>query len=124
MRLIFPALPIAAFTFCVLLSTPCQAFRIYRFVNYPLIQEGHTLDGTITVTDDAPVDSFLDTDEILDREWTVAGPNNDPQNSPIPGTIPGNYGRPPHCNLTGNDRVALACWIRICKLAVETVGPV
>ena len=43
MRLIFPALPVAAFTTCMLLSTPCQAVRIYRFVNYPLIQGGHTL---------------------------------------------------------------------------------
>ena len=51
------------------------AERIYHFVDYPLLQAGHTLQGTITTTDDAPSDAILETEEILAWQWSVMGPN-------------------------------------------------
>ena len=49
-----------------------DAARIYRLVDYPDLQNGHTLSGTITTTDDAPDDGLLDLAEILDWEWEVS----------------------------------------------------
>lgn len=52
-----------------------HAARIYSLVDYPDLQNGHTLSGTITTTDDAPDDGLLVTEEILDWEWDIDGPN-------------------------------------------------
>ena len=64
--------------FAVVLLDPgfAHAARIYQLVNYPALQEGHTLAGTITTTDDAPDDSVLEAAEILHWQWTITGPNN------------------------------------------------
>jgi PEP-CTERM motif len=56
-------------------AAPCGAARIYNLVNYSADQDGHSLSGTITTTDDAPLDSLLETAEILDWQWRVAGAN-------------------------------------------------
>jgi hypothetical protein len=52
----------------------CDAARVYQFVDYPADQEGYSLTGTITTTDDAPLDSILDAAEILDWQWSITGP--------------------------------------------------
>jgi hypothetical protein len=52
----------------------CDAARVYQFVDYPADQEAYSLTGTITTTDDAPLDSILDTAEILDWQWSITGP--------------------------------------------------
>ena len=58
---------------CLGSNTPIShAARIYNIVDYPSLQEGHTLSGTITTTDDAPDDGLLATEEILDWEWEVS----------------------------------------------------
>src|SRR5262245_31502657 len=54
---------------------PCHAARVYQVVNYPLEQFGHTINGTITTTDDAPLDSILQATEILDWQWSITGPH-------------------------------------------------
>jgi hypothetical protein len=56
------------------LVADCNAARVYQIIDYPLLQEGHTLTGTITTTDDAPLDSLLQTDEILAWQWSIMGP--------------------------------------------------
>ena len=53
-----------------------HAARIYELVNYPDLQSGHTLSGTITTTDDAPDDGLLETEEIRDWEWMISGQTN------------------------------------------------
>jgi len=60
--------------FC--LATSADAARIYQLVNYPDLQNGHTLSGTITTTDDAPDDSLLEEHEVLAWQWDITGPNN------------------------------------------------
>jgi hypothetical protein len=68
---------VALFAVTLLLSPgSSKAARIYSLVNYPDLQNGHTLSGTITTTDDAPDDGLLDLAEILDWEWSVTGPND------------------------------------------------
>ena len=68
---------IVCLLFVVVLLCPSSshAARIYNIIDYPLLQEGHTLTGTITTTDDAPLDSMLDVAEILDWQWSITGPN-------------------------------------------------
>ena len=65
--------PVVALFVVTLLLSPgsSKAARIYSLVNYPDLQNGHTLKGTITTTDDAPEDGLLDVAEILDWEWEV-----------------------------------------------------
>jgi hypothetical protein len=60
---------------------PCHADRVYQLVDYPANQNGHTLSGTITTTDDAPNDSLLDLSEILSWQWSITGPNTFAANS-------------------------------------------
>ena len=62
--------------FLAALSGPASAARIYQLVNYPDLQNGHTLTGTITTTDDAPDDGLLVAAEILGWEWSVSGANS------------------------------------------------
>ena len=67
-----------AFAALLVLSTcsgTVDAARIYSLVDYPDLQNGHTLTGTITVTDDAPDDGLLSLPEIVDWHWLVTGPN-------------------------------------------------
>ena len=52
-------------------TTPASAARIYNIVDYPDLQNGHTVTGTITTSDGAPDDGLLDIAEILDWEWEV-----------------------------------------------------
>jgi hypothetical protein len=56
------------------IALPCSAARVYQLVNYPPDQDGYSLAGTITTTDQAPLDSILDVAEILDWQWSAAGP--------------------------------------------------
>jgi hypothetical protein len=56
-----------------LVAAPCHAARVYQFVDYPAFQNGYTLSGTITTTDTAPLDSILDTAEILNWQFDIAG---------------------------------------------------
>jgi hypothetical protein len=60
---------------------PCHADHVYQLVDYPANQEGHTLNGTITTTNDAPNDSILDVAEILSWQWSISGPNSFAANS-------------------------------------------
>jgi hypothetical protein len=62
-------------------SLPSRADRVYQLVDYPANQEGHTLNGTITTTNDAPNDSVLDLAEILNWQWSVSGANSFAANS-------------------------------------------
>jgi len=55
-----------------LLPDKCDAAHIYNLVDYPDLQNGHTVTGTITTTDDAPDDGLLDIAEVLDWEWEVS----------------------------------------------------
>jgi hypothetical protein len=55
------------------IAASCSAQRVYQFVDYPVYQHGHTLTGTITTTDDAPLDSILDEAEILDWHINITG---------------------------------------------------
>jgi hypothetical protein len=69
---------------CSLLLLTCataRADRVYKLVDYPANQMGHTLNGTITTTDDAPNDSLLDMAEILSWQWNISGPNSFAANS-------------------------------------------
>jgi hypothetical protein len=68
---------------CLFLATclPSRADRVYQLVDYPANQNGHTLNGTITTTDDAPNDSLLDVAEILSWQWGISGPNSFAANS-------------------------------------------
>ena len=50
--------------------------RTYELQNYPTEQGGHTLSGFVTTTDDAADDGLLMVDEIVDWEFSVAGPNS------------------------------------------------
>lgn len=56
-------------------GVPAHAERVYHLVDYPALQNGHTLSGTITTTDDAPADGILKTAEILDWHWSITGQN-------------------------------------------------
>ena len=60
----------------LLMSTPANAARIYNIVDYPDLQNGHSLSGTITTTDEAPDDGLLQEEEILDWEWEISGDNS------------------------------------------------
>jgi hypothetical protein len=55
-------------------ASPCIAARVYQLVDYPADQDGNSLSGTITTTDSAPLDSILDTAEILEWQWSITGP--------------------------------------------------
>jgi hypothetical protein len=56
---------------------PCaQADRVYALVDYPAYQNGHALRGSITTTDDAPLDSLLTANEILSWNWQLSGANS------------------------------------------------
>jgi hypothetical protein len=59
--------------FTLLPAEAARAARIYRLVDYPALQNGHALTGTITTTDDAPIDSVLQANEILDWRWSITG---------------------------------------------------
>jgi hypothetical protein len=63
------------------MTLPCRADRVYQLVDYPANQNGHTLNGTITTTDNAPTDSVLDLSEILSWQWSITGPNTFAANS-------------------------------------------
>jgi hypothetical protein len=65
----------------LLITTAANADRVYKLVDYPANQMGHTLNGTITTTDDAPNDSLLDVAEILSWQWSISGPNSFAANS-------------------------------------------
>jgi hypothetical protein len=56
------------------IASPAHADRVYRIVEYPHLQSGHTLAGTITTTNAAPADGVLTLAEILSWEWKVVGP--------------------------------------------------
>lgn len=58
----------------VLVPWAC-ADRVYALVDYPAYQNGHALRGSITTTDDAPLDSLLTTNEILAWNWQLSGAN-------------------------------------------------
>jgi hypothetical protein len=77
---IFSASSIVALLFTATML-PCRADRVYNLVDYPGNQEGHTLNGTITTTNDAPNDSLLDVAEILSWQWSITGPNSFAANS-------------------------------------------
>lgn len=73
------------------LAVPVKAERIYQLIDYPAIENGHTLSGTITTSDDAPADGILNTAEILDWQWTITGPHSYSamSSSPVsPGFVP------------------------------------
>lgn len=55
-------------------APPCSAARIYQIVDYPEFQQGYSLRGTITTTDNAHQDGTLDGEEILNWHWAVDGP--------------------------------------------------
>ncbi|MCA9239635.1 MAG: hypothetical protein KDA37_05525, partial [Planctomycetales bacterium] len=59
----------------LLAAASAHAERIYRLVDYPDLQNGHTLSGTITTTDDAPDDGLLHAGEIVAWEWSSTGPS-------------------------------------------------
>ena len=63
---------IAALLVLPLCAGTVDAARIYRLVDYLDLQNGHTVTGTITTTDEAPEDGLLETDEIVDWEWEVS----------------------------------------------------
>jgi hypothetical protein len=73
-RFSFMRLPVAMLV-VVVVATPCNAARVYQLVNYPTDQAMHSLSGTITTTDEAPLDSILETAEILDWQWSITGAN-------------------------------------------------
>ena len=56
------------------LIAPSTAYatRIYSLVDYPDLQNGHSLRGTITTTDEAHDDGMLVTEEIVNWEWEVS----------------------------------------------------
>ena len=64
------------FALTLLASSSAQAARIYNIIDYPDLQSGHSLNGTITTTDDAPDDGMLQEEEVLDWHWEISGPNN------------------------------------------------
>ena len=66
----------SVFLIMLLFTSPAHAARIYELVNYPDLQNGHTLTGTITTTDNAPDDGLLALEEILDWQWSVSGANS------------------------------------------------
>lgn len=72
--LIFPLLLAAA---------DAHAERVYRLVDYPDLQNGHSLSGTITTTDDAPEDGLLISEEITNWSWTVTGAHIATQSSEV-----------------------------------------
>ena len=55
------------------LGSIVQADLLYRFEDYPGIQDGHTLSGTIRTYESAPDDGLLQTDEITDWYIDVSG---------------------------------------------------
>ena len=69
-------LGVYAFIGFLLAASVAQADRVYQFVDYPDLQNGYTVAGTITTTDTAPDDSRLSEEEILDWQWSITGPNN------------------------------------------------
>jgi hypothetical protein len=58
------------------LATYAKAERVYALVDYPAYQNGHSLRGSITATDDAPLDSLLTASEILAWNWQLSGANS------------------------------------------------
>ena len=58
------------------MSVPSRADRVYQLIDIPSNQNGHSLNGTITTTDDAPNDSVLNVAEILGWQWSISGANS------------------------------------------------
>ena len=71
-----PRFSLLLLTLALLTPTSTHAARIYSLIDYPDLQNGHSLRGTITTTDEAPDDGLLKVEEILDWEWEISGPNN------------------------------------------------
>ena len=71
-----PRFSLLLLTLALLTPNSVHAARIYNIVDYPDLQNGHSLNGTITTTDDAPKDGLLVAEEILDWEWEISGANN------------------------------------------------
>lgn len=67
----------------LLAAASAHAERIYHLVDYPDLQNGHTLSGTITTTDDAPDDGLLDAEEILAWQWSITGSRTFMQSSEL-----------------------------------------
>lgn len=61
------------FLLCQVVTDDCAAARIYKLVDYPALQNGYTLNGTITVADTATDDSVLAVSEVLSWNWRVSG---------------------------------------------------
>ncbi|MGL4512518.1 MAG: hypothetical protein ACRCT8_05455 [Lacipirellulaceae bacterium] len=52
----------------------CSAALLYQLIDYPALQNGYSLSGTIEVSDDAATDGTLTAEEILDWRWRAEGP--------------------------------------------------
>ena len=52
------------------------ADRVYQLVDYPAVQSGYSLSGSITTTDDAPADRKLALNEVIDWQYHISGPVN------------------------------------------------
>lgn len=68
------ALRFSTLALLLLIPSLAGAERIYQLVDYPELQNGYTLSGTITTTDEAPDDGMLAVEEIVDWEWASTGP--------------------------------------------------
>ncbi len=53
-----------------------HADRVYQLVDYPAVQNGYSLSGSITTTDDAPADGKLALNEVIDWQYHIRGPVN------------------------------------------------
>lgn len=51
-----------------------HADRVYQFVDYPAVQSGYSLSGSITTADDAPADGKLLLNEVIDWRYHISGP--------------------------------------------------
>ena len=71
-----PRFSLLLLSLALLAPISAHAARIYNIVDYPDLQNGHSLSGTITTTDDAPDDGMLQEEEVLDWHWEISGPNN------------------------------------------------
>lgn len=56
------------------IALPASADLEYQFVDYPDLQNGHTLSGLLTLSDSAADNGFLTNEEILDWNFAVTGP--------------------------------------------------
>ncbi|MGL4511776.1 MAG: hypothetical protein ACRCT8_01685 [Lacipirellulaceae bacterium] len=70
-------------------ATSSPAAQLYQLIDYPELQRGYTLSGTIEVSDDAATDGTLTAEEVLDWQWRAEGPlvyTGQFRTSPILGT--------------------------------------